>query len=156
MELHVLSDRPLGSIMQWQQAIDAEGFPLRLPSNIDLVSIKGFVPVDFVNRKIGFECYHDDAKGMLEFLGESNFDHRWRLAFGFRWLGTRPEELQAAWMAATAYAAATGGIIFDHEEGKLFTPEQARETVRNIARDLSAMDTILADVMKKMSSGSRK
>jgi hypothetical protein len=59
-------------------------------------------------------------------------------------------------MAATAYAAATGGIIFDHEEGKLFTPEQARETVRNIARDLSAMDTILADVMKKMSSGSRK
>ena len=35
MEICVFSDRILGSIAEWQQAIDAEGLPLRLSGDID-------------------------------------------------------------------------------------------------------------------------
>jgi hypothetical protein len=156
MELHVLSDRPLGSIAEWQGALDAEGFPLRLAANIQLPSASGFQPAQLANKQTGFECFHDDARNTMKFLGESNFDHRWRFALGFRWLGSRVEELQAVWMAATAYAAATGGIVFDHEEGKVLTPQQARETVRGIIRDIPAMEAILEEVKKKFSARSGK
>jgi hypothetical protein len=97
----------------------------------------------------GFECYHDNAMETMSFLGKENFDHPWSFALGFRWIGDSAE-LQAAWMAATAYAAATGGIVFDHEEGKVLTPQEAREVVRDIVRDLPAMETILREVMKKL------
>jgi hypothetical protein len=154
MELHVLSDRLLRSITEWQSAIDAERFPLRLAENVDFLSARGFLPAQLADKQIGFECFHDNARDTMAFLGEDNFDHRWRFALGFRWLGSKFEELQAAWMAATAYAAATSGVLFDHEEGKVLTFEQARETVRAIARDASAMESILDEVKRRFSASS--
>jgi hypothetical protein len=153
MEMHVLSDRRLNSIAEWQRAIDAETFPLRLDSSVQFNSAEGFLPSRLVDKITGFECYHDDANHTMNFLGVSNFGHRWKYALGFRWRGDAAE-LQAAWMAATAYAAATGGIVFDHEEGKVFTPPQARETVRDIVRDLPAMEAILQEIKKKFAARS--
>lgn len=34
MEIHVLSDRRLPSVAAWQQAIDAEGFDLKLDPDV--------------------------------------------------------------------------------------------------------------------------
>ena len=152
MEMHVLSDRRLDSMADWQDAIDAKGFPLRLATDVDLATASGLMLARLEAKKTGFEIYHDDATHIQGFLG-ADFAQPWQHALGFRWLG-RFGELEAAWMAATAYAAATGGVIFDHEEGRIFTPEEARETVGAIIRDRPAMNAILDKVKQKFSAGS--
>ena len=147
MELQVFSDRRLKSTTDWQHQINTEGFPLRLAEHVSLPTVKGLVPANLGDEQIGFECYHDNAKATVEFLGSDNFSHAWRYALGFRWRGVF-SELQAAWMAATAYAAATDGIIFDHEEGKALTPRQARDMVAQIIRDIPRAVAFLEELNK--------
>jgi hypothetical protein len=43
MELFVLSDKQLNSVVEWQAAIDGEGYPLRLAGNMPIESLKGFL-----------------------------------------------------------------------------------------------------------------
>jgi len=154
MEMHVLSDRRLASIAEWQRAIDIEGFPLQLSSDVRLDTAQGFLPSRLANKHTGFECYHDNAIETMKFLGQNNFGQRWAFALGLRWIGD-PTELQAAWMAATAYARATGGIIFDHQEGRAFTPLQALEVIRAIERDLPAFEQAIREIAKKFAPGSQ-
>ena len=45
MEMYVLSDGQLGSIEEWQAAIDAEGFPLKL-DHTELKGHSGFCRCD--------------------------------------------------------------------------------------------------------------
>jgi hypothetical protein len=56
----------------------------------------------------------------------------WKFVLAFRWLGSKEAELLAAWMAATAYAQATDGVILDGEEGKVFTPVEGRQLVHDL------------------------
>lgn len=151
MEMHVLSDRRLSSTLEWQHAIKAEKFPLRLEPDVQLASLNGFLPARLNSEATGFECFHDDAKKTVKFLGETNFDRSWQFALGLRWRGSSATELQAAWMAAIAYATATRGIVFDHEEGRPFTPDQARGVLHHIIHDLASMDSILERVQEKFS-----
>src|SRR3972149_3206037 len=58
MELYVLSDRRLASIGEWQQAIDAEGFALRLSDETPLDAVDGFLPAQVNGKSAGFECNH--------------------------------------------------------------------------------------------------
>src|SRR5262245_40859089 len=128
-----------------------KGLPLRLPAEVQFLTLRGYLPVRLCNEETGFECFHDDAGETMRFLGMINFDHRWRFALGLRWIGDIAE-LQAAWMAATAYAALTGGVVFDHHEGRVFLPQQAEEVVRNIVRDVPAMQATLEEIKRKFSS----
>lgn len=148
MELHVFSDRRLNSVAEWQRAVDAEGFQLRLASDVRFATASGMVPATLEDKQIGFECYHDDAMETMGFLGVSNFTHFWKYALGLRW-GADFSALEAAWMAATAYAAATAGIIFDHEEGRVFTPQQARELVARFISDRPNTKAFLEDIERK-------
>jgi hypothetical protein len=153
MELNIFSDRRLGSIAEWQQAIDAEGFPVQLARDVDLSTASGFLPVDLRSKRTGFECYQDEAWEMMESLGRSNFDRDWKFAFGLRW-GPDFTALDSAWMAATAYAAATGGVIFDYEEAKIFTPDQARELIRRFEREQPMLDALIKEVTRKIAGKS--
>jgi hypothetical protein len=150
MELHILSDRQLNSVAEWQRAIDAQGFPLRLASDVLFATASGLLPATLENNKTGFECYHDDAMKTMRFLGVSNFSHFWKYAPGLRW-GADFSTLEAAWMAATAYAAATAGIIFDHEEGRVFTPQQGRELVAKFVSDRPRIKAFLEDIERQFS-----
>lgn len=149
MELHVLSDSQLKSIAEWQRAIDAEGYPLQLASDANLSSMDGLLPSTMDGRRTGFECYHDDPTATMGFLGWGHFPHRWTSVLGLRWRGDI-NELQAAWMAATAYAAATVGVIFDHEQATVLTPDQARKVVSEIVMARPRFDAVMEKIKRKL------
>lgn len=150
MELHVFSDRRLNSIAEWQRAIDAEGFQLRLTGDVHFATASGMLPAVLEGKQIGFECYHDDAFETIRFLGASNFSHFWKYALGFRW-GADFSALEAVWMAATAYATATRGVIFDHEEGKIFSPRQGRDQVATFVSERPRLKALMEDIARKFS-----
>lgn len=136
MEICVLSDKQLQSISEWQGAIDAEDFPLRLSNEKAFTEINGFLPVWLREQRTGFECYHVEPNEIIDTYNEINFGHDWKHVLVFVWGGDFAE-MQAAWMAATAYARVTGGIVFDNQAGVLLTPTQSLQELRKIERDLS-------------------
>ena len=131
IEFSVLSDRRLSSTAEWQQAIDAEGFPLRLDPTCELAQAGGFFPAHFGDKLTGFECYHDDAGEVIDGNSDIDFGRRWAYALGLR-IGGDEDELRAAFMAATAYARATGGVVWDGESGEVMSPDRAAEVTRDI------------------------
>jgi len=150
MEVHVFSDRRLNSIAEWQRAIDTEQFQLRLAGDVHFADASGFLPATLEGQQTGFECYHDDAMETMRFLGVSNFTQFWKYALGFRW-GADFSTLEAVWMAATAYADATAGIIFDHEEGRVFTPKQGRELIAKFISERPRIKAFLEDRERRLS-----
>jgi hypothetical protein len=131
LEFSVLSDRRLSSTAEWQQAIDAEGFPLRLDPACVLAEANGFLPAHVGDKLTGFECHHDDAGEMIDSYPDIDFGRRWAYALGLRIIGDH-DELRAAFMAATAYARATGGVVWDGESGEVMSPDRAAEVTRDI------------------------
>jgi len=153
MELHVLSERRLNSIGEWQRAIDAEYFPLQLAANLRFETLSGFVPVRLEGKTCGFECYHDDATVVMNDDGELNFGRSWTYALSFRIAGDFAE-LRAAWMAATAYAHATSGVVFDPQDDRLYDYKQAREAVREIERNWPVVEAAVQAAIRKIGAKS--
>jgi len=135
IEVSVLSDRRLASTEEWQRAIDAEGFSLRLDPDVVLDEASGFFPAQLGGKSTGFECYHDDAAELIAENTDFDFGRPWTCALGLR-VGGDMSEVCAAFMAATAYARATGGIVWDGESGDLMSPDRAVEVTRDIERDV--------------------
>jgi len=131
MEVSVLSDRRLATTEEWQRAIDAEGFSLRLDPEVVLEEASGFFPVQFGDKLTGFECYHDDAAELIAEYPDFDFGRQWTCALGLRMRGDM-SEVCAAFMAATAYARATGGIVWDGESGDVLSPDSAVEVTREL------------------------
>ena len=134
IEMSVLSDNSLSSTAEWQRALDTEGFLLKLDADVILSEAKGFFPAQFRERPTGFEVYHDDAAEMIADNPRFDFGKPWKHALGFR-VGGNFTELYAAFMAATAYARATGGIVWDGESGELMSPDRAAQVTHDIERD---------------------
>ncbi len=135
MEIHCLSDRQLDSIVDWQRAIDAQGFALELSNACPFRSLKGFLPAQSGATETGFECFHDDPAELLVAYDFIDFGHPWKFALSFRWGGNLSACL-AAYMAAAAYAKATDGVVFDPEEGQILTPQTAAECARQMETEL--------------------
>ena len=131
MEVDVFSDKPSPSIVAWQQAIDAEGFDLRLDPEVELAAASGFLPAMLRRRQSGFESYHDDPRVLMEGYADIPYFKScpaWKHVLSFRW-GSRAHEGVSVFMAATAYAKATGGVVFDPQESSILTLDEARELV---------------------------
>lgn len=130
MEMFVLSDRELSSIAEWQAAIDASRFPLKL-HDADLKTHSGFLPARLNERLTGFECDHFPAAEFMSEIPEVDFGHNWMFVLAFRWIGDFNEML-AACMAAAAYAAATEGVVLDDQEEKIRTAMEATEEAHRL------------------------
>lgn len=156
MELWVLYDKKLSSIAEWQTAIDAEGFPLTLSDERSLDKINGFVPARLRGQPTGFECSHWPAGKFMRDMSTVDFGHAWKHAIAFRWRGNF-NELRAAWIAGSAYARATGGIVFDDQEGKIRNAAEAVETAR---REYEAPDPVIGSsvdrVLRKLKLGAHR
>lgn len=149
MEMHVFSDRQLNSMAEWQCAVDNEGYPLKFSPDARLESTNGFLPSSLRGQDTGFECYQDDAQRTMEHYGTDNFNGQWKFALGFRWRGDF-SELQAAWIAATAYAHATNGIVFDPEAGRAYSAQEAAKVVSDIERELPAVEAAIRATVEKV------
>ncbi|MGV3635683.1 MAG: hypothetical protein ACO1NY_15150 [Pseudorhodoplanes sp.] len=149
MELYVLSDRRLTSVAEWQRAIDAEAFALRLQTDIQLESLRGFLPAEFAGKTTGFECYHDDPDEFFGLATGIDFGHRRNCVLGLRWIGDLTE-FQAAWMAGVAYARATSGTIYDPEEGELYEPSEGLQVVREIEQKMPTIKAAITEAEKKI------
>jgi hypothetical protein len=147
MELFVLSDIQLNSIDAWQAAIDSEGFPVQLNNERPIDALKGFLPVLLRGISTGFECGHWPAEVFMRERSDVNFAREWHYVLTFRWAGDF-NQLQSAWMATTAYAKATAGIVFDDEEGKIHTAAEAREIVQDIERGMPTVEAFLRDLKR--------
>ena len=135
IEIFVLSDRRLGTIEEWQKAIDAEGFDLRLDSSRPIEELSGYLPAHKGDRLAGFECDHFDPADLLDDCPDIDFGRRWKEMLAFRFGGDF-HALWGAFAAAAAYARATGGIVFDGEAGKVLTPDEAAESARSTEPEL--------------------
>lgn len=133
MEICVLSDTKLNSISEWQRAIDLEGFLLRLSQDIAFSELNGFLPSTLRDQDTGFEFFHVDPRELIETYDNVQFGREWTYAIELLWGGDFTE-MQAACMAATAYARATSGIVFDPQASQLLTASQAFEMVQDNER----------------------
>jgi len=75
MELCVLSDRRLSSITEWQNAIEAEGFPLILSQATPFDQLSGGLAAMLGDKRTGFECDHWDASEVITEAPEVEFGH---------------------------------------------------------------------------------
>ena len=128
MEIFVLSNKRLGSISEWQQAIDAEGFVLRLDSSCPIEALGGYLPAHRGEEPAGFECDHWQLDDVTENT-DIDFGGPWTEALAFRFGGDW-SEAWGAYVAAAAYARATGGVIYDGEEGVVMTPDKSVAVAR--------------------------
>jgi hypothetical protein len=153
MELSLLSDRQLHSIAEWQTAIDIEGFPLRLSAEKAIDAIDGFLPSYLEGRLTGFECNRWDPSEVLSSYAAVDFGHAWKYALAFRWIGSKRDEMRAAWMAATAYARATDGVVFDGLDNEIRSPQQALEVVRDLeSDDQHIVDAAVQEALRRLRS----
>lgn len=147
MEAFVLSDRALGSIEEWQAAIDAEGFGLRLETMQAMAALRGHLPARWSGREAGFECGHGSLEELASTYPDSGFGRDWKHVLCFYW-GTLPGCV-GAYMAASAYARATGGLIFDPQDDKLLTAEEACKVARETEAVAPQIEAELAESARR-------
>jgi hypothetical protein len=134
-------------MLEWQDAIDGEGYPLRLAGNKPIQSLKGFLRAQLRDTKTGFECNVWPAGEFMREMSGVNFGHEWKHVLAFRW-GGNLSQVPAVWMAATAYAKATNGVVFDEEGGKIRSAADAQTVVGDIEREMPEMEALLRDLKK--------
>ena len=65
-------------------------------------------------------------------------------------LGRGLQSLSGAYTAASAYAAATEGMVLDCEQGKSLTSQEAAQAARDIEKQLPAMAQALQNATEKL------
>jgi hypothetical protein len=148
MEIYVLSDQRLDSIVAWQRAIERKGDPLRLGTETPFLELDGTLPVMLRQRQTFFECTHWNAGSLLADFPKVGFGHRWTYALAFRW-GGNVESGIAVHLAAAAYAEATLGKILVCAEGKLVPPARAREIAAEFERNAPLMEELARRVAEQ-------
>ncbi|MBI3699281.1 MAG: hypothetical protein HY242_02385 [Afipia sp.] len=149
MELYVLSDRRLESIDAWQFAIDANGFPLRLSSDMAFEKLHGVLPAWLNGRQTAFECGHWDAAELMAESPDIDFGSRWKYALSFRW-GSNVYDGIAAYIAGGAYAKATRGVLLDCEENKIISSKRAGEIAGELERGIPLMEEAMRRMREKL------
>lgn len=65
MDLYILSNRAARSMVEWQSAIDADGFQILLDPTAVFEDLSGFLPVRLDGAGTGFEVDHEDAPALI-------------------------------------------------------------------------------------------
>lgn len=148
LEAFVLSPRRLASFDEWQTAVDQEKWPLKFLYDGQFAEVKGFLPVDWKGRKTGFECDHWSLEDLREAIEGKEVDPTYIHVLSFRWGRDFYESIAVA-QASAAYALATGGVLFDCEEGKIKSADEAADMARQIEAFLPEIEAALRKKIDK-------
>jgi hypothetical protein len=149
--LFVFFDRQLGSVAEWQQAIDKEGFAIRLSTSDLSDEMSGHVPARLGYDDAGFACDQADSTTLMARYPDVDFRHAWRCVRAFR-SGPDLKSNVASWIGAVIFAKITGGKVFDPRDRKLYAPEEVLSSLREIERDILQVE----DELKKLKEQPRK
>jgi hypothetical protein len=155
VEISVLSDTQLNSIAEWQRAIDAEEFPLRLTDDAPLDAHGGSLVAHLRESETRIEYRIEEFGRTKEFYEKVNFGRDWKCLLVIPWIHGF-DGLTAAWMAATAYARATSGVIFDPQEGEVFNLEEALKVIQGMERTRPEAEAALRAFMRGRSAKSNQ
>jgi hypothetical protein len=134
MDLYVFVDHSSTlTVVEWQQAIDASHFPLRLDKYIDLRKWSGFFPVVLKNKKTGFYFLNTDIKELGSNIPGAK-GQRSTAAYDFSFGGYFLEGASAYYMAA-ALVVTFNGRAFDPQSGKWLDAKE----LQTIAGEMEAM-----------------
>ncbi|TXN60595.1 hypothetical protein FV228_22810 [Methylobacterium sp. WL18] len=144
MDAYALCPRPLTSRSEWQAAIDALGFDLRLGSEKIPPASSGHLPAMRKGRETGFECSVIPLSDLTETYAEIDFGGSWPCVYAFSF-GAISKSIGAL-IAIAACVKLVGGLAFYPQEGRLLTADQAVEYAR---------DTVPAaeDLEKRLNGG---
>jgi hypothetical protein len=99
----------------WQKALDINEFKVKLDATCEVVSHEGFWPATYQGRTAGFELYRSSPD---EFLGDyPNATGAFDVAVSFV-THSNMDEGCSAWLAASALAHLTGGVLLDESAGE--------------------------------------
>ena len=134
MDLYVFVDHSSTlTVLEWQQAIDASHFPLRLDESIDLQKLSGFFPVVLKNKKTGFYFFNTDIEELGNHIPGVKRQGS-TAGYDFNFGGHFLEGASAYYMAA-ALVVSFNGRAFDPQSGKWLDSKE----LQTIAGELEAM-----------------
>jgi hypothetical protein len=154
MEIYVLSDKQLGSMNAWQQAVDAEHFALKLNTERPIGELQGFLPAAWGGRQAGFECDPWSPSDVIDTYTEVAFNRPWKYCLAFRW-GADARACLGAYMAAAAYASATAGVVFDPDSGRILAQLLAKQMAQQIEKDLPSHERMMESIVNRIASTGR-
>jgi hypothetical protein len=152
MEIYVLSERRLVSIQEWQRSIDAIGVSMKLSTGTPFAKLRGALPVLLDRKPSHFECDHWDVKDFVRTYPDVQSGHRSKYALAIRW-GADADAASSAYSAAAGYARATGGFIFDCQEGAVISLERAIEIADELKHSGPAIEAAVRTVMQRFRRG---
>lgn len=117
MELHVfLAKSRVPDFRQWQAAIDALGYDVKLDGSLAVDRVEGFVPVKLKGRTSGFELYLESGADLLKSYSNARAAVANRdVALSFRWGGDL-NEMVCVLVAAAALTQLADGVWYDPQE----------------------------------------
>ncbi len=125
MEIHVLFRGKLPTKAALQTALRELGFPFSIkPATGSLERQKGYMPMLLNKDDTGVEFDVFEGRDAVEEIGGEDVDPQFDRVGNFRWGGDETEGA-AALCSAAALASILDGVVFEEQEGRLLTAEEA-------------------------------
>lgn len=125
-ELYVLAKpSQLPSLPEWQAALNRSSFPIKLDESVNLVKHSGFLPCTFKDLATGFELAIGHSNELTESYPElkpKTYDLD--AVATFSWSGDMTECV-SAFCSAAVLTQLSNGILYDPQEGQLFSASEA-------------------------------
>jgi hypothetical protein len=136
MEIHVLFRGKLPTKAALQTALRELGFPFSIkPATGSLERQDGFMPMLLNREETGAEFDVFEGRAAVEEIGGKDVDPRFERVANFRWGGSM-HECASAVCGAAALGKLVDGVVFDDEEGKLLSIEQAIAAARQVIAEV--------------------
>jgi hypothetical protein len=99
------------AVSEWQEAVDAAGFDLRIDPGLEVFEHSGFLPCKLFGQDSGVETYYSPAKRVFDDAAAFEELARGRdYCISFRW-GGRFDEAACAMILSYALASSFGAVV---------------------------------------------
>jgi len=106
------------------------------------------LPARFRDKATAFQCDHRKAAELIAESSDIDFGRQWRYALAFRW-GSNVYDGISAYLAASAYARATDGVVLDCEDGKIISAERAAERGWDLEKSIPMIEAAVRKVAEQ-------